>query len=210
MHSSLLLVLLLAAASAHAHVTLSPSSVPRNAYVVTAVRVPHGCDGGAATSAVTVTIPQNVTNVKPEAVPGWTITMTNRPLVPPITNHGKTINETVDTVTWAGGPAIADAHYFDFGLMWKSPDAVLRIQFPVNQTCVGGNVTSWSQIRTNPQDTSPMPFPAPGVSITDAPPAAGAAPNATAAGATGKSSAGNTVVDMVPAVLAAGAALLFN
>ncbi|KAI9176072.1 hypothetical protein H9P43_006437 [Blastocladiella emersonii ATCC 22665] len=211
---SVLLAALLAllATSASAHVTLNPPTVTRNSYAVSAVRVPHGCDG-ASTTGITVKIPDGVSSVKPQAVPGWTVTITTRPLNPPITSEGKTINTTVDTVTWNNGPAIPDSQYADFGLQWKTPDAVTRIVFPVTQVCEGGKTTAWDQVPKTDEEKKNSPRPAPGVSVTDPPAATVPAANATAAAAAAAKSAGSASVSGgVAAVLGAavaGAAALF-
>ncbi|KAJ3285415.1 hypothetical protein HK104_009509 [Borealophlyctis nickersoniae] len=138
------------ASNAHAHATIQPPVGIPGSTVATALRVPHGCNG-TATNNVTLTIPDNVTSVKPRAVAGWTLSITTRPLVPPVQSEsGAMLNTTVDTITWSGGN-LPDAWYEDFSFQFKAPTGAdgTVIYFPVFQQCVEGSY-NWSAIPSGP------------------------------------------------------------
>lgn len=88
------LVLCLSATPALAHVTLVEANAAPGSHYVAHFRVGHGCDG-KPTTALTVAIPAGVTQIVPEAPPGWSIAT--------VRNGARTI-----AVTWKGGPLPAD------------------------------------------------------------------------------------------------------
>jgi uncharacterized protein YcnI len=159
------------APSAHAHVTLNPNEGPANQYFRAALRIPHGCKA-SPTVAVRVQLPEGVLSVKPQAKPGWTITITKRTLATPIQgDHGTTITETIDVIEWRGGP-LADAHFDEFGLAMKLPAALkTTLWFPTVQECAEG-VHRWIEIPAHGQKWGDLKEPAPFVRITE-PPAKG-------------------------------------
>jgi uncharacterized protein YcnI len=130
----LLTLCLLVSAPAGAHVALDPKVSSAGALVTGAFRVTHGCDG-APTTRVTITMPDGVT---PRLAPGWRLSITKRALPRPLTLHGETITETVDTVTWEGGPLPAFA-YEQFEVRFMTPATPgATLAFPVVQTCETG------------------------------------------------------------------------
>jgi periplasmic copper chaperone A len=160
--SSLLAVAALAVgtAAASAHVTVQPSEAVAGSYFQMAFVVPHGCDG-KATVAVRVKVPDGVTAVKPQMKPGWTVEIKTRKLdAPQPATHGKSISETVDEVSWRGGP-LPDNLYDTFGLMMKLPDtADSNLYFPVVQECDEG-VHRWIEIPAAGQSRDDLREPAP-------------------------------------------------
>ncbi|KAI9136702.1 hypothetical protein BKA69DRAFT_1033370, partial [Paraphysoderma sedebokerense] len=131
-------------------------------------RVPHGCDT-EPTSSITVKLPDGVESVKPQFIPGWTIEIKNRPLNPPVTSHGKTINETVDTVTWTGQTPLPNDYYMDFGVSVKiaNKPAGTKLYFPINQKCPV-NTTNWDQIPKTEEEKGALPYPAPAITLLEA------------------------------------------
>lgn len=98
----------------------------------------------------------------------------------PMVSDGKTIDTTVDTITWQwagqGGavngtaaPGLSDSLYDEFGVSFKSPVLPLtdgskgnKIYFKTVQKCVVG-ATNWVEI---PEDGKPEPrYPAPALSL---------------------------------------------
>lgn len=150
----------LGAAPALAHVTLQPNEAVAGNYFQAALSVPHGCDG-SATRAVRVKIPDGVLSVKPQMKPGWSVEIKTRKIEgeqPRL--HGKTITETVDEVTWRGGP-LPDNLYDTFGLVMKLPDAAGKtLYFPVVQECDEG-VSRWIEIPAVGQKPDALHEPAP-------------------------------------------------
>jgi len=82
-----------------AHATLNPR-VSAGSYSQANLRIPHGCNGSDTTS-VQITIPANLTSVKPQKAPGWTMTISKRPLAVQIKSEsGAAITDEVDTVSF--------------------------------------------------------------------------------------------------------------
>lgn len=154
----------LGGAPALAHVSLQPSEAVAGNYFQTSLSVPHGCDG-TGTVAVRVKIPDGVLSVKPQMKPGWTVDIKTRKIEgEQPTLHGKTIAETVDEVSWRGGP-LPDNLYDTFGLVMKLPDAAGKtLYFPVVQECEKG-VHRWIELPTAGQATDALKEPAPGLRL---------------------------------------------
>jgi periplasmic copper chaperone A len=160
--SALLLVAL--AVPAAAHVTANPNAGPSGGYWKTDFRVPHGCDG-SATTAVRVSIPEGVVNVKPQVVAGWEIeTVIGE--IEPYDNHGQTITEGVTEVIWRGGP-LDDAHMQEFGLSVKLPEGEEGdvLWFPTIQECEDGE-TAWINVPDDLAAWGDTDDPAPYVTLT--------------------------------------------
>jgi uncharacterized protein YcnI len=157
----------LAGADARAHVTAQPNEGIAGAYVQTAFTVPHGCEG-TATVAVRIKIPDGVIAVKPQFKPGWEIGISKRKLETPIdAGHGTMISDTVDEVTWRGGP-LPDSMYDTFGLVMKLPDAADRtLYFPLVQECERG-VHRWIGIPAAGQKWNDIREPAPFIRLKPA------------------------------------------
>ncbi len=147
-----------------AHVTVQPANAVAGSYFEARFTVPHGC-GGAATVALRIKIPEGVTSVKPQMKPGWEVAVKTRKLDPPITDHGRTISETVDEVEWRGGK-LPDNLYDTFGLVVKLPDLPGQtLYFPAVQECDRGLVR-WIEIPAPGQARKDLREPAPAVSLT--------------------------------------------
>lgn len=157
------------AGSAAAHVTANPNEAEAGGYFRTALRVSHGCEG-SATVAVRVKPPEGVISVRPQAKPGWEITITMRKLDQPIdAGHGRMVTETVDEIAWRGGP-LPDAHFDEFGLSMKLPaEPGRRLYFPTVQECENG-VHRWIEIPAAGQAWGDLDQPAPFVTLIEAQP----------------------------------------
>ncbi|KAI9006511.1 hypothetical protein DFJ74DRAFT_691102 [Hyaloraphidium curvatum] len=154
------------AQAAPRHVTATPNTAQRGGRAVIYLRVPHGCDG-APTRSVTAVIPFNVTSVKPRRQPGWSISTTLRPLVPPVTSEGGAlINTTVDTVTWTAEPGLEllDSQFEDFGLLVRLPTTAAgdAVYFPTTQNCTNGEQAFWTDTGNGQGEAAPR------VNLTDA------------------------------------------
>src|SRR3954468_14332153 len=93
------------ASPAWAHVSIEPSSAPKGAEAATlAFQVPNETED-AATTQVEVVMPEGhpLASVKPEAVPGWTVTTEKTKLAQPLESDDGQVTEAVSRVTWAGG-----------------------------------------------------------------------------------------------------------
>ncbi|MFL5813996.1 MAG: YcnI family protein [Bdellovibrionia bacterium] len=150
--------------SAWAHVTLDPKAAPQGSYAKLTFRVPHGCDG-AATTGITVLIPEGVVSVKPQVHPDWKISLQKRKLSKPVQLHGKDITESVSEVSWSGGP-LPDEYMDEFGLSVKLPEkSDSPLAFPVIQKCKDKTVR-WDMIAKPGQDAHSLPSPAPLLQLT--------------------------------------------
>ncbi|CAN5234915.1 YcnI family protein [soil metagenome] len=149
---------------AAAHVTARPDEATAGAYFQTAFNVGHGCDG-SATVAVRVKIPDGVVSVKPQMKAGWTVEIRKRTLAAPQPGlHGKTITDTVDEVSWRGGP-LPDSLYDTFGVTMKLPDTPDQtLYFPVVQECEKGT-NRWIEIPAAGEGPDRLHEPAPGIRL---------------------------------------------
>ena len=127
--------------AAVAHTIIVEKDLASGPQLIT-LRISHGCSG-AATTALSVKIPAGVTHVTPAYVPGWTVTVKERKLDPPIKGwDGALLSETVDEVTWTGGP-VPDGLFADFKLKVELPnDSGKTFYFKAIQKC-GSTETRW-------------------------------------------------------------------
>jgi uncharacterized protein YcnI len=137
-----LATVLLLTSPALAHVTLGiPEGEAGKAYRAV-LSIGHGCDG-AATTSVSVQIPEGLYNVKPLAKPGWQIETVIGPYETPFDNHGTMLTEGVVEITWSGGN-LPDDHFdeFTFRGTFGADLAEGTVYFPVVQQC-GDAESAW-------------------------------------------------------------------
>ncbi|MBV9548562.1 MAG: DUF1775 domain-containing protein [Alphaproteobacteria bacterium] len=147
-HSLAALALCLAATPALAHVSLAESNAAPGARYVAHFRVGHGCDG-KPTTAVTVAMPAGVSQITPEAPPGWTIALVRE-------------GSRTTAVTWKSGSLPADkAGTFTVGMTLPANGA--QLVFPVMQMC-GTTEEDWNELPGAVQK-----HPAPVLTLTAAP-----------------------------------------
>jgi uncharacterized protein YcnI len=148
------------AASAEAHVTISPATIQAGAFDELVFRCPNE-RAAAATTALTIQLPQDnpIGSVEVRALPGWQSSVTMRKLTKPIeTQHGE-ITSAVDTITWKGG-TIPPGEYQDFAILaGPIPSSAHELVFKALQTYSNGEVVRWIQLR-HPNEPEP-PNPAP-------------------------------------------------
>lgn len=118
MKSYLMAAALLAAASAHAHVSLEQGTMPAGSYQKLVFRVGHGCSG-SATMAVSIRLPEGFSAMRPMPKNGWNI------------------ERTPDSLTWRGGP-LPDDFYDEFVMFGKMPAAGSHV-FKIVQSCQAGS-----------------------------------------------------------------------
>ena len=90
---------LLAPASAQAHISLHPNTIPAGAFATLDVRVP-GEQEGAHVTKVDVLFPPGFTGVDYENVPGWSAKVIETKLATPIKEDGETIDTEVSQIVW--------------------------------------------------------------------------------------------------------------
>src|SRR5205085_3284744 len=111
-------VLILGAAPAWAHVTVSPETAALGGFATLTFEVPNETED-ATTTEVEVQFPQDrpIADASVQAVPGWTIAVTKKKLTTPVTtDEGDTLTEAVNTITWtaAAGQGIAPGYFEQF------------------------------------------------------------------------------------------------
>jgi periplasmic copper chaperone A len=163
-------VALAGAAPAFAHVTAQPGTAKQGGYSVVTFRVPTERDN-AGTVALTVTLPADhpISSVRTTPIPGWTATTTTVALNPPVQQSGRTITQTVGSITWTAAPGnrIAPNQYLDFPVsLGPMPTGVDKLSLPATQTYDSGEVVNWNE-QPAPDGAEPD-HPAPTVTLTPA------------------------------------------
>lgn len=188
--------LVLGAAAASAHVTVTPDTAEAGSYATLTFKVPNE-SAEASTTAVKVDLPTDTpfTSVSVEPVPGWTAEVTQAPLPEPVEVHGTTVTEAPASIEWTADDAdagIAPGEFLRFTVSAGAvPDGVEEIALPATQTYSDGEVVAWDQEATG--DAEPE-LPAPVLQVA---PAAedGGHGTASAAGATGAADDGTAAAD---------------
>jgi uncharacterized protein YcnI len=146
--------------AAWAHVHASSDNPVRGAMAIVTFQVPNESNTGAATTALTVSLP-NVASASTETMPGWTAKLDR-----------DAASGTVRSVTWTAAPnaGIAADQFALFRISVQLPDTD-TVSFPATQTYSDGAVVRWDQPPT-PGGGEPE-HPAPTLTLT----AAGGAPH---------------------------------
>ena len=127
-----LLLGLLAATSAQAHVTLEQTQTPAGSAYKAVLRVGHGCEG-TATHTLRVRVPAGLRNPHPMPKPGWAL------------ETGRSADGATE-ITWRARSRdtwLADAHYDEFVLRGQTPPTPGTLSFQVLQLCEKGQ-GDWS------------------------------------------------------------------
>ncbi|OBE96222.1 YcnI family protein [Mycobacterium sp. 852002-10029_SCH5224772] len=120
--------------AAWAHVHASSDNAARGAMALVTFQVPNESDTGAATTALTVTLP-DVASARTESMPGWAARLDR-----------DAASGAVRSVTWTSAPngGITPDQFALFRLSVKLPDAD-TVRFPATQTYADGIVVKWDQ-----------------------------------------------------------------
>lgn len=124
MKKYLMAAAMLAAASAHAHVSLEQHEFAAGSYQKLVFRVGHGCSG-SATTAVSIQLPEGLAAMRPMPKTGWNIERSQASL------------------TWRGGP-LPDDFYDEFVMFGKLP-AAGNHSFKIIQSCQVGSA-NWEAV----------------------------------------------------------------
>lgn len=135
------ITLLALAGAAQAHITLEQPEAPAGSSYRAVFKVGHGCEGGAATKEIVVTLPEGLRSAKPMPKPGWTLT-----LAP-------------GQIRWTADNEAAylqDAWYDEFIVRAGLPAEPGELWFAVRQVCTQGEA-NWAERPTadNPRPRAP-------------------------------------------------------
>lgn len=181
------------AATASAHVTVSPTSLPQGATAELTFKVPNE-ESAANTVELQLQIPTDhpIAQVLAKPVPGWTITEHTVKLAKPLTTDDGAFTTAVSEIDWTGG-SIAPGQYQDFQVSVDPlPSDTTSLTFKAVQTYSNGDVVRWIDLTTaaNPDPDHPAPV-LTLTPVSDAT-ATATASAAAAAGTTGTNSTGST------------------
>ncbi len=155
---------LIAPASAAAHISIHPNTVPAGAFATLDVRVPGEQEGAHVTKLDTL-FPQGFIGVNYQNVPGWTAKVIETKLATPITEGGETINSDVSQIVWTWtGPLgqVNNGQFINFPLSLAIPQGATgkALEFKTIQTYSNGQVVHWIDPSLNAE------HPAPRINIT--------------------------------------------
>ncbi|GGU99374.1 membrane protein [Kitasatospora herbaricolor] len=168
------------AGPAFAHVTVQPGNAQQGGYTAVDFRVPNESDT-ASTVKLEVSLPMDhpLASVRTLPLPGWTATLEKSKLDKPIKVHGSDVNEAVSKITWTADPGtkIAAGQFQEFRVsLGPLPTDTESLTFKALQSYDNGEVVRWID---EAKEGQPEPAkPAPVLTLTKAPAAAGASPAA--------------------------------
>jgi uncharacterized protein YcnI len=146
-------------ASAEAHISLHPNTIPAGAFATLDVRVP-GEQEGAYVTRVDVLFPSGFTGVDYENVPGWSTHVIETKLATPIKEDGETIDTEVSQIVWSWtGPLgkVNNGQFINFPLSLAIPDSAAgkALEFRTVQTYSNGQIIHWIQPSLTAEHPSP-------------------------------------------------------
>jgi uncharacterized protein YcnI len=150
---------LAAPASAQAHISLHPNTIPAGAFATLAVRVP-GEQKGAYVKKVDTLFPHGFTGVDYENVPGWSAKVIEAKLAAPVKEDGETIDAEVSRIVWTWtGPLgkVNNGQFVQFPLSVAIPAnaAGKALEFRTVQTYSNGQVVHWIEPSLTGEHPSP-------------------------------------------------------
>jgi uncharacterized protein YcnI len=164
-------MVLLLAAPAMAHITVTPGSARAGSAAVLTFHVPDE-EAKADTTKLDLKIPTGhpIADLLVEPVPGWTVSVKTVTLAKPIITDDGKFTQAVSEVTWSGGK-IGPGQFQDFSVTADPlPTGVSTLAFKALQTYSNGDVVRWIDLS---QPGQPAPgHPAPVLTLTSAAPVA--------------------------------------
>lgn len=157
----------LTAAPAAAHVTISPEEGAAGSYTVLTASVPHGCDG-SPTTKVAIQLPEEILTVTPTRNPLWEVRKVMEQLDEPLADaHGNEVTERVAQVVYTTEEPLPEGYRDAFELSLQLPDTPGEtLVFPILQTCVEGEA-AWVETAAD-GSTDELDSPAPTVTVLEA------------------------------------------
>jgi len=150
---------LVAPASAQAHISLHPNTIPAGASATLDVRVP-GEQEGAYVKKIDMLFPQGFTGVDYENVPGWSVKVIESKLAKPIQGDDGPIDTQVSQIvlTWTGPLGkVHNGQFVNFPLSLAIPEdtAGNPLEFRTVQTYSNGEVVHWIEPALDAEHPSP-------------------------------------------------------
>lgn len=150
------------------HVVLADQAALANTSYRATLRVGHGCEGSPIT-AVRVIIPEGFRGAKPMPHAGWVLSTKVGKLSKPYDDHGKTITEGLQEVTWTASGKdnwLQDDWYDEFVLRGTLAVKGGAMWFKVLQTCEKGSI-DWAEVPASGTSTKGLKFPAALLEVID-------------------------------------------
>lgn len=172
--AAIIAVCVAAASTVQAHAVLDQREAKLGAGYKAVIKIGHGCEG-AATTRVSVEIPEGIIGVKPMPKHGWKITTEKAAYARAYKHYHGDLSEGVKRITWEGGPLPDDFYdefvFASFVARELTPDTT--IHFPVLQTCEKGEL-AWTEVPAAGQSSHDLKFPAASLNLVAAPQQVGA------------------------------------
>ncbi|MCD4663544.1 copper chaperone PCu(A)C [Agrobacterium sp.] len=153
-------------AQAFAHATFVDGSAEQESTVVAALQVPHGCDGGLATTEVQIKLPEGFISAKPQPKAGWELEVIKGDYQKAYKNHGKEIKGGPVEIRWKGGN-LPDEFYDTLAVQGKISgiEAGQDLPFKVTQLCGDKGKVSWDEVAAAGVDPHSLKSPAPTIRV---------------------------------------------
>lgn len=152
---------------AFAHTSFVDASAEQESTVVAALQVPHGCEGGLATTEVQVKLPEGFISAKPQPKAGWELEIIKGDYQKAYKNHGQEIKGGPVEIRWKGGN-LPDEFYDTFVVQGKISgiEAGQDLPFKVTQLCGDKGKVSWDEVAAAGVDPHSLKNPAPAIRVT--------------------------------------------
>lgn len=145
-------------ATAGAHVSLHPNTLPAGSNPTIDVRVPNE-DDRATVDNVDMQVPPGFIDVSPEIPAGWRATIRTTKLAKPVQTDDGAVTQEVSEIIWSApkGRGIPPGSFLNFPILTAIPDADAgtTLTFKVIQTYSNGSVVRWIE----PADSAMHPAP---------------------------------------------------
>lgn len=135
---------------AFSHASLEQKEVETGTFYKAVLGIGHGCEG-AATTKVTVELPEGVNKAKPMPKVGWQVTAV------------KNATGDIKQLVWSEGELL-DAHFDEFVFKAKINATPQTLFFLTKQECVTGEIY-WNEIPAKDKTTHDYKFPAPALKV---------------------------------------------
>ncbi len=152
---------------AFAHTSFINGTADQESTIVAELQVPHGCEGGLATTEVQMILPEGFIAAKPQPKANWELEIIKGDYQKTYKNHGKDVKSGPVEIRWKGGD-LADEFYDTFNVQGKisGVEAGTSLPFKVTQLCGEKSRVSWDQIAAEGQDPHSLDNPAPVIRVT--------------------------------------------